>query len=166
MDNPVLHKLVGVESLTPRRCVLFDSRRGFEDIQESFPIVSQRATASASTRSLIRPLSPLAVTTSTGSPSRSERSASNSARSRRLRSLSKSTRMSMSLDSSAVPRATEPKSRTFCAPCRAASARICPRCRFNWFNDCTMQVWSGDRRLSRPSEVPDRFARFAMRAGA
>ena len=66
---------------------------------------------------------PLSVTTSTGAPRASWRSISKPPRSEIFLPGSRSTRKSTSLCGSLSPRATEPKTRTLCAPCLAASPR-------------------------------------------
>src|SRR6266536_3020236 len=70
---------------------------------------------------------PFSVTTSTFRPRSSSRSRTSAAWSSRLRSGSKSTSRSMSLLSSASPRATEPNTRMLCAPCLEAIRRIWSR---------------------------------------
>jgi hypothetical protein len=85
---------------------------------------AQRGMASASIASRRYGLIEAGVSTSTAIPSDDLSSRSSSIRSRRERPLSISTSRSRSLSAPAVPRAREPKMRTFRAPCFAATVRI------------------------------------------
>ncbi len=89
----------------------------------------QTGIASRSTRSRMRGRRPRSVTTSTRRPSRSCRSISSPPMSNRLRPGVIRTRKSISLDSSASPRATEPKTRTSVAPYFVARRRTSARWR-------------------------------------
>ena len=87
------------------------------------PVAAHSATASRRTRSRMDGRRAEGVATSTGRHRMSSRSTISAAWSSRLRPGSRSTRKSTSLSGCASPRATEPKTRTLLAPCRAAARR-------------------------------------------
>ena len=101
------------------RANAFDPLDRFENIQEAFSIASHSGIASCSTRFRIRARSPFSVTTSTRQPSALQLF-QKSPKIEEARPGCKSTSTSTSLSDVASPRATEPKTRTFDAPCRAA----------------------------------------------
>jgi len=89
--------------------------------------IIQKGRASFKTRGLMRGRRPASVITSTLQFNNASSSRRSRARSRRLRPVSRFTRKSISLSGPASPLATEPKTRTSCAPFRAAICRISRR---------------------------------------
>ncbi len=117
-------------------CIAFfsiklDALNAFPDMNQIEPIILYRGVASASTRSLIYQFRALSLTTSTFRPKRSSRSCIRAIWSIKLVPGSISTRISRSLSGPASPLATEPKTRTFRAPCLEAMARISCRLDFS-----------------------------------
>src|SRR5215475_4461683 len=127
MSNPDLDQFVLVEGIPASGRVTLDTVDRIEDVSEALLRVSHRGMASRSTRSRIRGLIPRSLRTSTLHPSKSCSSSHKAAWSSRLRPGSNSTRRSISLCSSASPRATEPNTRTLRAPCLAQVHRIASR---------------------------------------
>src|SRR5436305_11710387 len=116
IKDPYLDQLLSIQGFPVGDLLLRDPVDRLEHVEQPLARVSQRGSASCSTRSRMRPRSPLSVTTSTRRPSSSSRSTTSPPRSIRLRPLAISTRKSTSLCRSASPRATEPKTRTLLAP--------------------------------------------------
>jgi len=102
----------------------------FQDVLQPFLGVSHSGIASRSTRSRIRGLRPRSVITSTRHPRSCSKSYWRPPRSKRVLPGSSSTRKSISLCSSASPRATEPKTRTLRAPYLAHTRKISSRFAF------------------------------------
>src|SRR3990172_7832674 len=107
VQDPILNKFVTLKGFSPPSSVFFDPLNRLVDVEQPLTVVPHNGTASRSTRSLMRSRSPFSATTSTLQP-----------------------RTSTSLSNFASPRATEPKMRTFRAPCWAAMRRISSRLTF------------------------------------
>lgn len=90
-----------------------DGGDGLQNVAQTLGGIPPTGSASWSTRLRMRALSPFSVTTSTGRPKADSSSVCRPPRSERNLPVSISIRESMSLNSSARPRATEPKTRSF-----------------------------------------------------
>jgi len=132
----ILNQLVGAKGVLPTNRISLNPADRLKNILYSLQVVSHRGTASSITRPRMRSRSPFSVTTSIFTPRRAFRSCQSPPRSSKLRPCSISTNMSISLFSSAWPLATEPKIRTFLAPCCVAILRISCRFRFNRTSPC------------------------------
>src|ERR1017187_10222405 len=127
MHHPHLQHLVAIEPLPSTADPFLNPLDRVQDVLETAGVVPHRTTASSSTLCRIRCFRPLWLATSTLEPSRFCNSSTRAAWLSNPRPGSNSTNRSTSLSGVSSPRTTEPKTRTFRAPCRAAMARICSR---------------------------------------
>src|ERR1035437_3560352 len=125
--HPHLQHLVSFEPLPPTADPFLYPLDTVQDVLETAGVVPHRTTASSITRCRIRGFRPLWLATSTLQPSRFCNSSIRAAWFSNPRPGSNSTNRSTSLSGPSSPRTTEPKTRTFRAPWRAAIARICSR---------------------------------------
>src|SRR4026208_1505122 len=116
-----------LEGQPPARRVARNGADGLENILEPGAVIPHRGIASWRTRSRRCGRSAGAVIAAPLRPSNASRSIWSWAWSSRLRPSSRSTRMSTSLSGPASPRATDPNTRTWLAPCRWAMARTSSR---------------------------------------
>src|SRR5262245_20499090 len=127
----ILHHLISQEDRSSSDCVPSDppdALKNVDKVESIVPRIHQSGRASASTRSRMTQWSVSSVATSTFTPNRSCRSSIRPAGNHALVSGPTSTSRSRSLSGPAVPRPTEPKTRTFVAPCCAAMRKISSRC--------------------------------------
>lgn len=128
--------------------VALDGLDRLEDVPEVVGVPAHRATASRRTAGRRWGERDRSVTTSTRRPRASSSSCLRATKSRRERSGARAMRRSRSLSGAASPRAREPNTRTFRAPCRAAISRILLRCSRRSRSVTTEAYQGGSQRVS------------------
>jgi hypothetical protein len=124
----ILGHLISEECRRATRSVTLHTLDARQDVRQVEPLILHSGRASASTRSRMIGCKPPSVAMSTWHPRSSSRSAMRPPGNQGVVCGPTATSRSRSLFGPAVPRVTEPNTRTFTAPCRAAIRRISSRC--------------------------------------